>query len=304
MQLRKMTLMFAAALGMMLVACDGGGRESLTCSTNADCLESEVCHPNAKVCVQTCTSSADCPNAAKTCDALSAADTTKICKCSTDALCQTDERVDASTLTCSSAYKVCVPPGSTPAACTKDADCSSGQSCNVGTGACEAVVACTGTSKGDACSYGQFCSSSKCTSVPVAPKSCENFSKNYPTWSASSGGPVIYAVERGGFQTNSDYCQSDAPDAFLIRVRAYRTDKDWPTDRSGVAGFFYVTTAGAESDVVNKGLLVPNTGYNRTAGNLKDAEFNIYLCRPSGASTIQVGFYFTGGNPVCQQINK
>ena len=87
-------------------------------------------------------------------------------------------------------------------------------------------------------------------------------------------------------------------------MRAYRTDADWPTTRAGLSGFFYVTTGSDRIDVVNRGLLIPNTGYNRTAGNLKDAEFNIYLCRPSNSQTIQVGFYFTGGNPVCEDVNR
>ncbi|WNG28464.1 hypothetical protein F0U62_34040 [Cystobacter fuscus] len=284
MQLRKMTLMIAA-LGLALTACPGGGREDLSCTADTDCSEdgTEICHPQAKVCVQTCTASTDCPDSAKSCEAISSSNTQKICKCSTDALCQTDERVtDASTLSCDKTYSVCkstgmtTPPGAT---CT-----GSGQS---------------------TCAYGQFCSGGTCTAAPEAAATCENFSQNRPNWSAaSSNGPVIYSVTGTDYQVGSAYCQSDAPNAFIVRVRAYRTDADWPSTRAGLSGFFYVTTGSDKLDVVNRGLLVPNTGYNRTASNPKDAEFNVYLCRPSNAQTIQVGFYFTGGNPVCENINS
>lgn len=284
MQLRKMSLMIAA-LGLTLAACGGGAREDLSCDSDASCLENETCHPQAKVCVQTCVSGADCPESAKTCEAISAAVATKVCKCSTDALCQRDTTVaDASILTCDTTYKVCKSgtgtPGPTPGA------------------------SCSGSSQ-STCGYGQFCNGSTCAAAPEAPATCENFSKNRPNWSAtSSSGPVIYSVEGARYEVGSSNCQSDAPNAFIVRVRAYRTDADWPTTRAGLSGFFYVTTGSEPLDVVNRGLLVPGTGYNRTASNPKDAEFNIYLCRPATSQTIQVGFYFTGGNPVCENINR
>jgi hypothetical protein len=287
MQLRKMTLMIAA-LGLALTACPGGGREDLTCSADTDCSEdgTEICHPQAKVCVQTCTQTTDCPDSAKSCEAISSTNTQKICKCSTDALCQTDERVtDASTLSCDKSYSVC-------------------KSTGTGGGQTPPGAACTGSSQ-STCSYGQFCNGSTCAAAPEAAATCENFSKNRPNWStASSSGPVIYSVAGAKYEVNSSNCQADAPNAFIVRVRAYRTDMDWPTTRGGLSGFFYVTTGGDPLDVVNRGLLVPATGYNRTASNPKDAEFNIYLCRPSTSQTIQVGFYFTGGNPVCENINR
>ncbi|WNG46265.1 hypothetical protein F0U60_20675 [Archangium minus] len=284
MQIRKMTLMLAAlgAMSMVLAGCPDGGRDSLTCTTDADCDASELCLAGANVCVQTCTTSDDCPDSAKKCEAVSG-ETQMICKCSTTALCQQDERVsDASTLECSGQYSVCVPSGTT------------------GPG----PTTCSGSSQ-STCSYGQYCSNSTCAAAPVAEATCENFSQNRPQWSATtSNGPVIYTVERAGYEANSSNCQASAPSAFLVRVRAYRTDSDWPSTRAGLSGFFYVTTGSEQLDVVNRGLLVPGTGYNRNTSNPKDAEFNVYLCRPSGSETIQVGFYFTGGNPVCAQINR
>ncbi|WP_143177665.1 hypothetical protein [Cystobacter ferrugineus] len=276
MQLRKMTLMIAA-LGLALTACNGG-REDLSCESDATCLENEICHPQAKVCVQTCTSGDDCPESAGKCEAITSGSTTQICKCTTDQLCQRDTSVtDASTLSCDKTFSVCKSTGTTPT-----------------------PVACTGSSQSN-CAYGQFCNNGTCAAAKVADATCENFShQNLPNWSTSSNGPVIYSVTGTGYQVGSSYCKSTAPDAFLVRVRAYRTD-NWPATRAGLSGFFYVTTGADEFDVVNDGLLVPNTGYNP---NGKDAEFNIYLCRPSDSKTIQVGFYFTGGNPVCENINR
>ena len=334
MQLRKMTWVLAALSAVAVMAACGGtggsGRTDLTCSQDADCQGAEICHPEAKVCVQTCTSSTDCPNSAKTCDAISSADSRTVCKCTTDALCATDERVSGTTLTCSTAYSVCAPPGSASAKCTKDADCNAGQTCDTASGACVTPTAgctkdadcsagqvcdsgtCTNTTVGQACSgssqspcdYGQYCgSSSQCAAAPVAPTTCQNFSKSYPEWSAAgSNGPVIYSVALASYQANYTYCQSDAPDAFVLNVHAYRTDTTWPDKRAQVSGFFYVTTSDSESDAVN--LLVPYTGYTVTPSNQKDAEFDIYLCRPSGSQTLQVGLYFTGGNPTCTQVSR
>jgi hypothetical protein len=81
MQLRKMTWLPVAlgALGMVLAAC--GGTHDLSCSVDRDCLESEVCHPDDRVCVQLCTTSVDCPDTATLCEALSDANPVKICKC-------------------------------------------------------------------------------------------------------------------------------------------------------------------------------------------------------------------------------
>jgi hypothetical protein len=305
MQIRTMKLMLAVlgAMSMVLTGCPDGGRESLACTDNTECIEGEICHPTAKVCVQTCTASADCPESSKACEAISATNAQKICQCSTKELCQRDERVsDASNLECTAA-KVCAPPGTTPA-CTKNEDCTGGQTCDVTSGTCKAPTTCQGTGQ-STCGYGQFCNNNTCAAAPVAEATCENFSQNRPAWSPStSNGPVIYSVERTGYQVNSSFCQASAPDAFLVRVRAYRTDADWPSTRAGLSGFFYVTTGAQQFDIVNQGLLVPNTGYNRNTSNLKDADFTVYLCRPSNSQTIQTGFYFTGGNPVCSQISR
>ncbi|WP_108075504.1 hypothetical protein [Vitiosangium sp. GDMCC 1.1324] len=67
------------AMGMMLTACGKGGAD-LSCATDNDCLESELCHPDKKVCVQLCTTNVDCPASAKTCAAMND-NGQKICQC-------------------------------------------------------------------------------------------------------------------------------------------------------------------------------------------------------------------------------
>jgi hypothetical protein len=80
MQLRKMTWWPIAlgAMGLVLVAC--GGEHDLSCSVDRDCLESEICHPDSRVCVPLCTTSAECPVTAPRCQPLSSTNPVKICR--------------------------------------------------------------------------------------------------------------------------------------------------------------------------------------------------------------------------------
>jgi hypothetical protein len=300
MQVRKTIWMLTAlsAMSLVMTGCPEDGETSTTCASATDCLESEICHPTAKVCVATCASSGDCPETAKTCAAVSTTDQTKVCQCTTDELCNRGR--ETADLVCSNLDKVCTPK------CTSDAACGAGRTCDTATGQCKAGstpgTACTGTSQ-STCTYGQFCSNNVCTAAPVAPMTCQNFANNRPNWSATtSNGPVIYDLGVIRYETNSSFCQSG--DAYILRIRAYRTDANWPATRGEVAGFFYVNTGGTQVDVVTSGLLVPNTGYNRNAANLRDAEFQTYLCPGSNVPSIQVAYYFTGGNPVCQQVSR
>src|SRR5687767_14306106 len=67
----------AAALAVALTGCSdggttgtgggsGGGGGSNFC-TSTSCASGEICHPTAKVCVKTCSSTTDCPAEAKIC---------------------------------------------------------------------------------------------------------------------------------------------------------------------------------------------------------------------------------------------
>jgi hypothetical protein len=84
MQLRERTWRLAAlgAVGMWLAACAPEG-SYLACSGPDDCLESELCHPDGQVCVQTCVTLKDCPPKAVSCEALGGAVSERICKCPT-----------------------------------------------------------------------------------------------------------------------------------------------------------------------------------------------------------------------------
>lgn len=69
-----------SALGLMVMGCEADPTY-LDCAVDKDCLESEICNPDTMLCVQVCTTSANCPDTAKTCEALSADNPTKICRC-------------------------------------------------------------------------------------------------------------------------------------------------------------------------------------------------------------------------------
>ncbi|KFA90297.1 hypothetical protein [Archangium violaceum] len=91
MRLREMTWRFIApcVVAMVLAACGSGGYD-LTCAGAEDCLESELCHPTDKVCVQLCTTQEHCPLKAEACEALSDPSGPKICKCPAGTACVSD----------------------------------------------------------------------------------------------------------------------------------------------------------------------------------------------------------------------
>lgn len=150
--------LFAAAGAFVVFAvsnCGGEGGGDTTCTVDADCSTQEICHRAAGVCVKTCSAATECPDSAKDCgpntDTRASADagTQKICRCSTDALCNGGSTGE---LVCSAAYKVCT------AKCTSNADCAGG-TCNTTTGQCAAgykletglYVASAATSLNDGC---------------------------------------------------------------------------------------------------------------------------------------------------------
>lgn len=76
------------AMGLALTACTGG--IDLSCSEDKDCLESEICHPDDKVCIQLCMKAEDCPNKdTYTCEAVTDTNTSKVCKCKNPEGCKT-----------------------------------------------------------------------------------------------------------------------------------------------------------------------------------------------------------------------
>jgi hypothetical protein len=216
MQLRKMAVLFAA-LSAVLTGCPEDTK-NLTCTDDSECLESEICHPDAKVCVQTCTSSADCPDTAKTCEAVSASNTQKICKCSTDALCNQGREMQD--LACDPTSKVCVPK------CTANADCATGQTCDTTAGVCKPSgstgTTCNPANQPGTCNYGQVCSSAtnKCEAAPVG--TCSE-ATGAPTWNQSGGtAPVIVSATAVRLSTtnSSNECANGDP-AGLVTIRFY-----------------------------------------------------------------------------------
>jgi hypothetical protein len=113
---------------------DGGNTASrigVPCATTTDCLAKELCHPVARVCVQTCQSGSDCPEQAKRCGPLGGTSpeaATTICQCFMNELCRFTE--PNSTLVCSSTFTVCMP------ACGGAQACPSGYTCEQSSGQC------------------------------------------------------------------------------------------------------------------------------------------------------------------------
>ncbi|WP_239014015.1 hypothetical protein [Archangium violaceum] len=279
MQIRKMRLMLAAlgAMSMVLAGCPDGGRESLECTTDADCDASEICHPDAKVCVQTCTAAADCPDSAKKCEALSSSDTRQICKCTTPELCQQDERVsDASNLTCSGQYSVCVPsgttgPGPTPTTCSGE-----GQS---------------------TCAYGQFCSTGTCTVVPAP--TCQNYERFDQRGDLGTTGPIIFkATETAAVET---YCSPSAPKRVKVTISAYSSNP-FPATKDELNGLFWVDVDGDK----HSGAAVVAAGgsnYVVSGTNRERADIVLSFCVAESSRTLSLGVYFMNGNFFCHQAN-
>ncbi|ATB32430.1 hypothetical protein [Melittangium boletus] len=301
MQLRKMTLMFAALSAVsLMMACDGGGRDTLACASDTDCLESEICHPQAGVCVQTCSSAADCPDSAKTCDPLSGT-SNSICKCKTDELCQGDTRLsDASGLSCSTTYSVCTDQTATK--CTSNAQCAANQTCNTTTGACEdrpaEGAACSGQGQ-TTCAYGQFCSSSKCAAVPAP--TCQNYTNFTRRSELGTTGPIIFNASVVSAATDS-FCGSGTNTKRVkVNVSAY-SSTPFPQTKNELNGLFYVQVAGTRLDGADT--ISSSAGnYTVTGSNRERADFVMSFCVAPSSDTLSLGVYFTGGNFFCYQAD-
>ncbi|MFP2926055.1 hypothetical protein ACLESO_12715 [Pyxidicoccus sp. 3LG] len=263
----------------------------LSCTDSTGCLASELCHPTAKLCVQTCTSGADCPDSAKTCAALSGTDARRVCRCSTDALCNADRSTED--LVCSIPDAVCIPK------CTTDLDCSQGQVCETATGHCEVPggpgLACTGEGQSN-CDYGLYCASSVCTYPPTP--TCPNY-ENFPhKGELGTTANILYDARTVSFATDTDACGTTNPTRLKIALSAY-SYQPFPTTRSGLAGFFYVRTDGSRVDGTS--LLFSGTDYTVSGANRERAELVVSLCVGAASDTISAGFYFTNGNFLCFQ---
>ncbi len=302
MQLRKMMLVLTAlgAMSGLLAGCGDDSTSPGACTSNDQCGESEICHPTAQVCVQTCNSGSDCPSTAKTCAPLGgtgANATTNICQCSTDVLCNGGTGSESTDLVCSNLDNVCV------TRCSSNADCSGNRTCDTGTGQCEEGdtepepgASCTGEGL-STCDYGLICSSGTC-SEPPAP-TCQNYT-NFPNKAdLGTTGPIIYKVGFVSATTDTNFCPSNLPKRLRIRINAY-SNTPFPQTSTELSDFLYVQTDGGRS---NASVSRSEGNYIVTGTNRSNAEIIVNLCVSATSTTNSAGFYFKDGNFVCQQSN-
>lgn len=298
MQLRKMMLVLTAlgAMSGLMAGCGDDTTSPGACSSNDECGESEICHPTAQVCVQTCNSGSDCPSTAKTCAPLGVAGpnaTTNICQCSTDVLCNGGTDSESTGLVCSHLDNVCV------TACTSNAECTGDRTCNVTTGQCEEgdtqPTSCSGEGR-STCAHGQICSSGTC-SAPPAP-TCQNY-KEFPNKAdLGTTGPIIYKVETVGAATDT-FCDPSVPKRLRVRVSAY-SSTPFPGRSQDLSDFFYVVTTGGRS---NATVSSSSGNYTVSGANNDQAQIIVSLCVAASSTTNSAGFYFKDGNFACHQSN-
>ena len=148
------------------------------------------------------------------------------------------------------------------------------------------------------CAYGSYCGSSEtCRSVPAP--TCDNFSKFPVSWDpATSNGPVTYAAELLSLAANDANCPPSLPTRVRSRIRAYSPSGGLPTTASELSQVFSyvkpngssISDSGQFSDIV-------------TSGDLKNTEFVVSNCI-ADQPTVSLGFYFEGGNGLCQTVSK
>ncbi|RKH88558.1 hypothetical protein D7Y21_14180 [Corallococcus sp. AB045] len=295
MQLRKMMVMLAAlsSMSLALTACGDDATTIDSCTSDTDC-SSGFCNTAASVCMETCESAADCPDSEKECAVLAGSSKTeKVCQCKTNQLCNDGDSTD---LVCGTVSKRCEEPGSTPAACTKDADCGSGNTCNTATGVCSpAATTCTGEGQA-ACAYGSACYSGTCSAPPTP--TCDNYTAFPKKSSLGTTGPIIFKVATTSAEPNSAFCASAGASTKRVKITisAY-SDTAWPATSAELNGFFYVLVAGNE-----QAPSISTSAGNYTVSG-KRADIVANLCVLPSSTTTSLGYYFTGGNFACHQAN-
>ncbi|GHG82872.1 hypothetical protein [Comamonas sp. JC664] len=300
MQLRKMMLVLTAlgAMSGLMAGCDDPATAQGSCISNDECGESEICHPTAQVCVQTCNSGSDCPDTAKTCAPLGgtgANANTRICQCSTDVLCNGGTGSSSTDLVCSNLDNVCV------TRCTSNSECTGTRTCNTGTGQCEEGdnepepgQSCSGEGR-TTCGHGLICTNSVC-SEPPAP-TCQNYTQFPNKADLGTTGPIIYKVETVSAVVDQAFC----PNAKRLRIRvsAYSSTA-FPARSNDLNDFFYIFTDGRRQ---NATVSASSGNYTVSGTNNDQAQIVVSLCVAENSTTNSAGFYFKDGNFYCHQSN-
>lgn len=293
MQLRKMMVMLAAVstMSLALTACGDDATTTESCSSDTDCASS-FCNTAAGVCMETCESGSDCPNAEKNCAPLAGStNTAKVCQCSTSELCNSQNGTTGQV--CGTVSKRCEEPG-TNTGCTKNSDCATGETCNTSTGQCEGgTTTCSGEGRAT-CSYGSACYSSTCQ-APPAP-TCENYN-NFGNKSAlGTTGPIIFKAATTSAAIDS-FCDASAPKRVKITISAY-SSTPFPQTAAELNGFLYVLVNGTTRTPV---VSTSSGNYVVSGTNRERADIVANICVASSSNTTSLGYYFTGGNFFCFQ---
>lgn len=149
------------------------------------------------------------------------------------------------------------------------------------------------------CAYGSYCgTSATCQSVPAP--TCVNFNKFPVEWDpATDTGPVTYAAELVSFASDDVNCPPTLPMRIRTRIRAYSPSGGLPTTAAELSQVFsYVKENGSSiADSSQFSGIV-------TSGDLKNTEFLVSTCVRADQPTVNLGFYFEGGNALCQTASR
>jgi hypothetical protein len=160
----------------------------------------------------------------------------------------------------------------------------------------------TANSQPDVCGYGNFCDGTTMTCAAVQVGMCSNILPNSQAamWKPGlSTGPVIYASV-DDTDIAADCMFGSTP--FTVTLFAYtNAATPFPSSEASLPGFFYFTPTGTQIDIAASLLKQPNYVVSTDSLN---ATFTFTICSTTGATSIDAGFAFTGGNPFCATLNN
>ncbi len=265
----SMYALTAALAGFMISAC---GEDPIpgdvTCATDSECGDGNICHPAAKQCVQSCTAGSDCPDSAKTCASFggsagatdggtAGAGSALFCQCSTTPLCGGAE---GTSVICSTSFKICT------VKCSTDSVCPSGYSCDTASGDCK-VADCT--TNANLCTAGQSCD--------AATKTCVTTQKCDPASSSIDGGSF-------GGCAYGEVCRD-------ATVGCVPVQDALPTDCPGATGKTAWNKAGLSPVILSAtaARVSTSSGTSECAGGGAAVEVTLEIFAPNGLTTHAFG---------------